>query len=163
MLGRVDRRCAMCQVRMCGWRVRGNVALASEWSDRQPCVYDLSVLVLCTYLVEQQPDQAAACCESLFTGLALYLPFDILSCCESRTPTDDIIYVSPGRSALAPPATLQSHQPIELPPSSSSPSRKGCERQTEVHHHVVCYSTRGKQARKKARVSECLPVNADVL
>ena len=41
------------------------------------------VPVLFTYLVEQQPDQAAACCESLFTGLALYLPFDILSCCES--------------------------------------------------------------------------------
>ena len=38
---------------------------------------------LFTYLVEQQPDQAAACCESLFTGLALYFPFDILSCCES--------------------------------------------------------------------------------
>ena len=59
-----------------------------------------------TYLVEQQPDQVAACCESLFTGLALYFLLIFSLVASLCTPTDDTIYVYPGRSALAPPATL---------------------------------------------------------
>ena len=59
-----------------------------------------------TYLVEQQPDQVAACCESLFTGLALYFLLIFSLVASLCTPTDDTIYVYPGRSALAPPATF---------------------------------------------------------
>ena len=62
--------------------------------------------VFFTYLVEQQPDQAVACCESLFTGLALYFLLIFSLVASLCTPTDDTIYVYPGRSALAPPATL---------------------------------------------------------
>ena len=62
--------------------------------------------VFFTYLVEQQPDQAAAVCESLFTGLALYFLLIFSLVASLCTPTDDTIYVYPGRSALAPPATF---------------------------------------------------------
>ena len=74
MLFQMRKECVPGQ---CTTGIGGRQRVSSE-----QCVM-CQVPVLFTYLVEQQPDQAAACCESLFTGLALYLPFDILSCCES--------------------------------------------------------------------------------
>ena len=65
------------------WPASAQLLLAASVRCAQSSASIAWCLCLFTYLVEQQPDQAAACCESLFTGLALFFPFDILSCCES--------------------------------------------------------------------------------